>query len=331
MKIVIRQCELLCLLTGFIVAFENLSQADSWGTPREYHWSSNGKFVLRVDWKQGMLVFKERSVNGFQLRWKVPYPKDDKTIIPAPVEAYITDNGQHVILRDQWHMVGYGKVLTFLGPDGKVVASYTLEQILTQDEILSVRHTVSSIWWSSDALFFFLNGQTQFAFITRRGTIRIFDVATGQLLPLSPALKSAVYREAIKTAWRGAKCLNPHCRSKGAMFLGILKDKASVPILQQLLNDPNFCLLIYSGQRPQRIYTVQLAAGEALVSLLGPKAVPLLDAKLPGANRYMTLQWIKLIERTGAAHQSRNLLKLLKSPDPEIRRAAQMALRRKVQ
>jgi hypothetical protein len=64
-----------------------------------------------------------------------------------------------------------------------------------------------------------------------------------------------------------------------------------------------------------------------LVRLLGAEAVPLLDAKLPGANRYMTLEWIELLKKTGAAYRSRKLPLLLRSPHPEIRRVAQEALR----
>jgi hypothetical protein len=38
--------------------------------------------------------------------------------------------------------VGYGKVLTFFGPDGRVLASYTLEQLLPFDEIWEVPITM---------------------------------------------------------------------------------------------------------------------------------------------------------------------------------------------
>jgi hypothetical protein len=56
-------------------------------------------------------------------------------------------------------------------------------------------------------------------------------------------------------------------------------------------------------RQPQKRYEVQLAAGKALARLLGAEAVPLRDAKLPGANRYMTLEWIELLKKTGAAHR----------------------------
>jgi hypothetical protein len=79
-------------------------------------------------------------------------------------------------------------------------------------------------------------------------------------------------------------------------------------------------------RQPQKRYEVQLAAGKALARLLA-EAVPLLDAKSPGANRYMTLEWIELLKKTGAAYRSRKLPLLLRSRYPKIRRAAQEALR----
>ena len=44
-----------------------------------------------------------------------------------------------------------------------------------------------------------------------------------------------------------------------------------------------------------------------MARLLGAEAVPLLDAKLPGANRYMTLEWIELLKKTGAAYRLKSL------------------------
>jgi hypothetical protein len=107
------------------------------------------------------LVLEERGQNGFRSRWIAFHP--------TPVQAFIPDDGRYVVLRDRWGQVGYGKVLTFFGPDGRVLASYTLEQLLPFDEIWEVPITASSRWWGSNALFFFRQGQKQFAFVTERG------------------------------------------------------------------------------------------------------------------------------------------------------------------
>jgi len=212
-------------------------------------------------------------------------------------------------LRDRWGQVGYGKVLTFFGPDGRVLASYTLEQLLPFDEILEVPITASSRWWGSNALFFFRQGQKQFAFVTERGTIGVFELATGRRLPLSSALKMAVRQEALQITRKEVRHPNPFCRARAALLLGTLGDRSDIPALKALLHDPtSSCRVIMSYWRqPQKRYEVQLAAGKALARLLGAEAVPLLDAKLPGANRYMTLEWIELLKKTGAAHRLKSL------------------------
>jgi hypothetical protein len=194
-------------------------------------------------------------------------------------------------LRDRWGQVGYGKVLTFFGPDGRVLASYTLEQLLPFDEILEVPITASSRWWGSNALFFFRQGQKQFAFVTERGTIGVFELATGRRLPLSSALKMAVRQEALQITRKEVRHPNPFCRTRAALLLGTLGDRSDIPALKALLHDPtSSCRVIMSYWRqPQKRFEVQLAAGKALARLLGAEAVPLLDAKLPGANRYMLL------------------------------------------
>jgi hypothetical protein len=205
--------------------------------------------------------------------------------------------------------VGYGKVLTFFGPDGRVLESYTLEQLLPFDEILEVPITASSRWWGSNALFFFRQGQKQFAFVTERGTIGVFELATGRRLPLSSALKMAVRQEALQITRKEVRHPNPFCRARAALLLGTLGDRSDIPALKALLHDPtSSCRVIMSYWRqPQKRYEVQLAAGKALARLLGAEAVPLRDAKLPGANRYMTLEWIELLKKTGAAYRLKSL------------------------
>jgi hypothetical protein len=205
--------------------------------------------------------------------------------------------------------VGYGKVLTFFGPDGRVLASYTLEQLLPFDEILEVPITASSRWWGSNALFFFRQGQKQFAFVTGRGTTGVFELAAGRHLPLSSALKMAVRQEALQITRKEVRHPNPFCRTRAALLLGRLGDRSDIPVLKALLHDStSSCRVIMSYWRqPQKRFEVQLAAGKALVRLLGAEAVPLLDAKLPGANRYMTLEWIELLKKTGAAYRLKSL------------------------
>jgi hypothetical protein len=64
----------------------------------------------------------------------------------APVEFFVTDNGFLVTL-DNWHNMGYGKVVAFYTPQGKPIRSYELSDLFSRTEIDGFSHSVSSIAW----------------------------------------------------------------------------------------------------------------------------------------------------------------------------------------
>ena len=64
----------------------------------------------------------------------------------APAEFYVTDNGSLITL-DNWHNIGYGKVVAFYTPEGKPIRVYELSDLFTKSEIEGFGHSVSSIQW----------------------------------------------------------------------------------------------------------------------------------------------------------------------------------------
>jgi hypothetical protein len=64
----------------------------------------------------------------------------------APVEFFVTDNG-FLITLDNWHNLGYGKVVAFYTPEGKPIRAYELSDLFTKSEIEAFGHSVSSIQW----------------------------------------------------------------------------------------------------------------------------------------------------------------------------------------
>lgn len=69
----------------------------------------------------------------------------------APVEVIVADDGRHVVTFDNWHSLGHGShVIVIYGPDGKLVRSLALTDLLPQDFIEAQPHTVSSIQWRRD-------------------------------------------------------------------------------------------------------------------------------------------------------------------------------------
>lgn len=64
----------------------------------------------------------------------------------APAEFFVTDNGILMTL-DNWHNMGYGKVVAFYTPEGKPIRAYELSDLFTKSEIEGFDHSESSIHW----------------------------------------------------------------------------------------------------------------------------------------------------------------------------------------
>jgi len=64
----------------------------------------------------------------------------------APAEFFVTDNGSLITL-DNWHNMGYGKVVAFYTPEGKPIRGYELSDLFTKSEIEGFGHSESSIEW----------------------------------------------------------------------------------------------------------------------------------------------------------------------------------------
>jgi hypothetical protein len=95
----------------------------------------------------------------------------------APIEFFVTDRGLLITL-DNWHNMGYGKVVAFYSPEGKPIRAYALSDLFTQSEIDGFRHSISSIWWRKSAGAYVRQGDETF-YITSddTGAGFIFEVS----------------------------------------------------------------------------------------------------------------------------------------------------------
>lgn len=142
------------LLSGRVV------NADSWPGPQEtvVH-SSNGVYHVRIvpgksfgdsvgfaGAEKG--AYAQAIINGTGA-------KDERTFVllnpVAPVEAVLLDNGS-LITFDNWHNLGYGKVVVLYDKTGKIKWSYELETLISKELIRLVTHSVSSRWWRKSPL-----------------------------------------------------------------------------------------------------------------------------------------------------------------------------------
>jgi hypothetical protein len=231
-------------------------------------------------------------------RWSIPYPDvDAKLAFVEGLTACITDDGKYVVLRAWDDETGDDKALIFLGPKGQVLCSHLVESILTRREMFNADTTASLLWWHETGWCFFRAGQSQFVFLSKTGTVHVFDLVTGHNVRLTTALQQAVRHEGVLLARKQLASPDYEERTAAAMMAGVLGDRDSIPTLKRLLNDSTVAGTRATGDSPgYPFYDVQAAAGAALARLLGNKAAPLLKAKLRGANPEMTLHWRGLLE-----------------------------------
>jgi len=95
----------------------------------------------------------------------------------APVEFLVADGGR-LITVDNWHNVGYGKVVSIYEASGKLVSAYELRDLFTPEEIQRFPHSVSSIRWRKGPLYIRQDQKT--ALITvAEGAEFLFGMETG--------------------------------------------------------------------------------------------------------------------------------------------------------
>lgn len=72
----------------------------------------------------------------------------------APVTAIVRDDGAYAVTFDNWHSVGYGPdVVVIYAAGGKLVRALALSDILPDDYVAALPHSVSSIGWRGEPRF----------------------------------------------------------------------------------------------------------------------------------------------------------------------------------
>ena len=130
-----------------------LASADSWLAPTEKdYYSANEAYYLHVVPGDGATqargtLYEAARREGDDLRvWSA------ELLNPAaPHKVLVADSGEYVVTFDEWGRVGYGPaVVVIYGAEGDVVKNFALEDLLTEEEIVDVPHTVSSRWWGGE-------------------------------------------------------------------------------------------------------------------------------------------------------------------------------------
>lgn len=96
----------------------------------------------------------------------------------APVEFFVTERG-YLLTLDNWHNLGYGKVVALYGADGAPIKSYELADLFSGEEIANFEHSASSIWWHKGPAFLDVDGKSLFVSLDDKGTDLVVDATFG--------------------------------------------------------------------------------------------------------------------------------------------------------
>ena len=98
----------------------------------------------------------------------------------APVESLVSRAG-HLITFDNWHNAGYGRVVAIYGAEGRLIASYGLEQLYAAEPLSKLPMSVSSRWWRCAARGYVdPDKETAVYVMERLGGTFVFDLASGK-------------------------------------------------------------------------------------------------------------------------------------------------------
>lgn len=105
-----------------------------------------------------------------------------RDLVNIPVLAFVADDGKHVVTLDTWAKLGYEHALVVYGEGGAVVVDYTLEDLLSSDDIASfVVHTMNARRWLQGATMAFEPGEHTFVIRLQWGKVIRVALSTGTI------------------------------------------------------------------------------------------------------------------------------------------------------
>jgi hypothetical protein len=121
----------------------------------------------------------------------------------APIDVLLTDRGYLATL-DNWHNMGYGRVVAFYSPAGALIRAYTLADLFSAAEIDALRRSVSSVWWRKPPAYVRPDQQTLYVTIDDAGRELLFEIETGAYQYCEPRAATRRCRSASEPRrWRG--------------------------------------------------------------------------------------------------------------------------------
>ncbi len=116
----------------------------------------------------------------------------------SPTDALLSDDG-YLVTFDNWHNVGYGKVVAIYNPSGALIKSYELTDLYRAEKIKLIRASISSRYWRCRPSFVSPNGRTVYVSEALGGDFQ-FELATGTVKH-SPGTRSECVPPVLPFSW----------------------------------------------------------------------------------------------------------------------------------
>jgi len=171
---------------GLVVASAPIVTADTWLTPRpQIFASSTGTYGFKTQPPNPPAAPLHGRSQGILFALA---PDGNETVIwtgelvNIPVRAIVSDDGKYVVTFDTWFRSGYEHCLVIYAEQGRVVADFNLEALLSRDEIASnVEHTFSSRNWLTGAKVEFNDRRNRVVVTLRRGQVISVALRDGRI------------------------------------------------------------------------------------------------------------------------------------------------------
>lgn len=150
---------ILCLCAALFL-YASVAKSDKWPLPSvKFPVSSDGQYLAKI--KPGTSVGDTVGFSGFAkgafataIIYKYDFGSDSYQKVSdfslknpvAPMDVLISRYGR-VVTIDNWHNLGYGKVLVIYDVTGKVLVEKELSDFYSVDKLEKIPQTVSSKWW----------------------------------------------------------------------------------------------------------------------------------------------------------------------------------------
>ena len=95
----------------------------------------------------------------------------------APVRVFVSDDGRLATV-DNWHNLGFGKVVAIYASDGRLVKAYELAELFPAAAVEAMPHSVSSIHWRGEANYIRDGQRTLYVHAANEGGF-VFGLETG--------------------------------------------------------------------------------------------------------------------------------------------------------